>query len=70
MRYSRCINHQFFWQIPNYGNNLEVIKSYFGYRIYKLTIHKIIDLNDEKAHNKKIKENQVLVIKTNTSRAK
>ena len=70
MRYSRWINHQFFWQIPNYGNNLEIIKNYFGDRIYKLTIHKIIDLNNEKSHHKKIKENQILVIKTNANRLK
>ena len=70
IRYNRWIIHQFFWQIPNYGNNLEVIKNYFGDRIYKLTIHKQIELNDEKVQAKKIESNQVLVIKTNSNRLK
>lgn len=70
IRYSRWINHQFFWQIPNYGTNLEVIKNYFGDRIYKLSVHEIINLNNEKVHTKKIESNQVLVIKTTTNRLK
>ncbi len=70
IRYSRWINHQFFWQIPNYGTNLEIIKNYFGDRIYELTIHKQIEINDKKAHIKKIESNQVLVIKTPANRLK
>jgi site-specific recombinase XerD len=70
IRYSRWINHQFFWQIPNYGTNLEIIKNYFGERIYKLIIHEQIELNDKKVHLKKIEPNQVIVIKTTTNRLK
>jgi len=70
LRYSRWINHQFFWQIPNYGTNLEVIKNYLGDRIYKLTIHQQIEINNKKVQIKKIEPNQVIVIKTTTNRLK
>jgi integrase/recombinase XerD len=71
LRFSRWEKAQFLWNIPYYPRNLEMIKNYFGDRLFELKIHEEIEINlpDTSTHTK-IKKNEVLVYKTNTKRLK
>ena len=71
LRFSRWEKAQFIWTIPHYSGNLEMIKNYFGNRLFDLKIHEESEMNgaDESTHPK-IQKNEVLVYKTNTKRLK
>jgi integrase/recombinase XerD len=45
LRYARWEKTFFLWSIPHYPGNLEMIKNYFGSRIFDLKIHEEIDNN-------------------------
>ena len=69
LRYSKWEKDQFLWNIPHYPGNLEMIKNYFGDRIFDLKIHEEIEINTpDGGNNHKLKKDEVLVYKTNTKR--
>jgi site-specific recombinase XerD len=47
-RFVQWNKNGFFWQIPHYGNNLELLKAYFGDRISNVIFHKTIAIQPEK----------------------
>lgn len=71
MRYSRWEKTQCFWCIPHYPGNLEMIKNYFGERLYHLKVHEEIETPIPNTSNKiTFHKNEVLVYKTTTKRLK
>ena len=69
LRYSKWDKTLFLWAIPNYPGNLEMIKNYFGDRVFELKIHEEIEV--KLLTNKAIiNKNEVLVLKTITKRLK
>ncbi len=69
LRYCRWEKEFFHWVVPNYPGNLEMIKNYFGERIFQLIEHEQISIN-EPNETQKLKKNEVLVVRTNSKRLK
>jgi len=69
IRFSRWDKTQFVWHVPNYPGNLEMIKNYFGDRIFELKVHEQIGITTPNT-SIKINKNEVLIYKTNTGRLK
>jgi integrase/recombinase XerD len=67
IKYSKWDKAGFIWIIPNYGKNLEIIKDYFGNLADKILIHETYDISRQ-GENREIKNNCLLMIKTNTGR--
>ena len=69
VKYSRWNNNTYTWEIPNYPGNLDWIKDYFNGRISELIIHEsyTVDINSV---NRKLSNNDLLIIKTRTGRLK
>ncbi|MDX1904011.1 MAG: site-specific integrase [Thermonemataceae bacterium] len=66
-RFSKWDKMQKFWVIPNYPNNLELIKEYFKDRISKITIHETVEIQTaEKTYQ--ISEKDFLCVKTTSGR--
>ncbi len=40
LKYSRWLNKEYLWQIPDYPGNIELIKDHFGNRIHTLNINR------------------------------
>ncbi len=70
LRFSKWDKTQRVWIIPNYPDNLELIKAYFKDRISKIILHKEIEVQTDKETTHKIAEKDILVIKTKTKRLK
>ncbi len=71
LRYSKWEKEGYFWSIPHYPGNLEMIQNYFGNRIAELKIHEQIDIGAIGATSSpKLNKNEVLVLKTTTKRLK
>jgi integrase/recombinase XerD len=71
LRYSKWEKEQFFWTIPNYPGNLEMIVNYFGNRLHNLTVHEEIESPIPNSKEKvTFSKNEVLIFKTNTKRLK
>jgi integrase/recombinase XerD len=71
LRYSHWDNQGYFWNVPHFPGNLEMIQSYFGNRIAEIIIHEQLDINPDLATSSpKLNKNEVLVLKTNTKRLK
>lgn len=68
--YSRWNTKEFCWIVPNYGKNLEFIKSYFKDRITELVIHDELETNYGSNLERKIGKNDLLIIKTTAGRLK
>ena len=69
IRYSKWEKEQYFWSIPNYPGNLEMIVNYFGNRLHNLKIHEEIESLIPNSKNKvTFSKNEVLIFKTNTKR--
>ncbi len=68
-RFSSWEKEQRMWVIPNYSDNLELIKAYFKDRISQIIVHKAIEINT-KQNTYKINEKDVLVVKTPNGRLK
>jgi site-specific recombinase XerD len=68
LRFSKFDKTQRVWLIPNYPDNLELIKAYFKDRISNITIHQEVEVKTGKETTQKIGEKDVLVIKTQTNR--
>lgn len=70
IRYSRWNGEQFYWEVPNYPGNLEMIKEYFRERIDELVIHDKISVGPDGSAIRHIRRNELLIIKTTTGRLK
>lgn len=70
LRFSKWDKVHRVWLIPNFSNNLELIKEYFKDRISKITIHKEIEVKTGKDTGRKVGDKDVLCIKTTTKRLK
>jgi site-specific recombinase XerD len=71
IRYSKWEKEQYFWSIPNYSGNLEMIVNYFGNRLHDLKVHEEIESIIPNSENKvTFSKNEVLIFKTNTKRLK
>lgn len=68
LRYSRWLNKEYLWQVPDYPGNIDLIKSHFGSRIHSLNIHDAIDVPPNTGNQKTIAKNEVLFLKTRTGR--
>lgn len=68
LRYSRWLNKEYLWQVPDYPGNIDLIKSHFGSRIHSLNIHDTIDVPPNTGNQKTIAKNEVLFLKTRTGR--
>lgn len=70
LRYSRWLNKEFLWQVPDYPGNMDLIKDHFGSRIHSLNIHDSIDVPPNASNQKTIARNEVLFLKTRSGRMK
>lgn len=68
-RYVQWNKKGYYWQIPNYGKNLELLKSYFGTRISSILFHKAIEIQPEEQKYQVLKD-EVLAISMLNSRLK
>jgi site-specific recombinase XerD len=68
-RYVQWNKNGFFWQIPHYGNNLDLLKTYFGNRISNVLFHKTVAIQPEKQEYK-ILEDVVMAISMPNGRLK
>lgn len=70
LRYSRWDGKQFCWIVPNYPGNLDLIHDYFNERIYELIVHEDFDVKTSSTLQRKIRTNELLIIKTTAGRLK
>jgi len=70
LRYSRWDGKQFCWIVPNYPGNLDLINDYFNDRIYELIVHEDFEVKTSPDSQRKIRTNEMLIIKTTTGRLK
>lgn len=70
LRYSRWDGKQFCWIVPNYPGNIELINDYFNERIYELIVNEDFDVKTSSNTQRKIRPNELLIIKTTTGRLK
>ncbi|MDP2337737.1 MAG: tyrosine-type recombinase/integrase [Bacteroidota bacterium] len=70
LRYSRWDAKQYCWIVPNYPGNLDLINDYFKDRISELIIHDEYEIKTSADEQKTIKNNELLIIKTNSRRLK
>ena len=69
LKYSRWVTSGYFWEIPNYPGNLDLLKDHFRERIDELIIHEKFDIavaNEKRT----MTVNDLLIIKTKTGRLK
>ncbi|SMO66019.1 tyrosine-type recombinase/integrase [Solitalea koreensis] len=69
LKYSRWNASGFYWQLPNYGGNLDVLKSYFGNRLLHVSVSEEISLQAGSSQ-KVLNKNEAWVIKTVSGRIK
>ena len=70
LRYSRWLNKEYLWQIPDYPGNINLIKDYFGTRIHSLNFHDSIEVSPKTGTQRTIARNEVLLLKTRSGRVK
>ena len=70
LRFSRWDQKQFLWVVPNYPGNLNLINDYFNGRIDELIIHEDFEVKTSAGIQRKIRTNQLLLIKTVAGRIK
>ncbi len=68
-RFSRWDKKNYYWVIPNYDKNLELIKDYFKERILSIEINEEIPIICT-SENREIEKDQLLVVRTNNGRLK
>jgi hypothetical protein len=69
-RYSRWDGKQYCWIVPNYPGNLDLIHDYFNERIYELIVYEDFEVKISADTQRKIKTNQLIIIKAVTGRLK
>ncbi len=71
IKYCRWDGKQKIWIVPNYGDNLDLIKSYFKTRILQLNIHQRIEIKEDTDNkHRNINRDDILIIKTIRGRLK
>jgi site-specific recombinase XerD len=70
LRFSKFDKVQKVWLVPNYADNLELIKAYFKDRISQITIHKEVEVQTSSETKHKIGEKDILVLRTKVGRLK
>lgn len=68
IRFSYWDKANYQWIVPNYGENLELLKKYFAERINSITEAETLSINIETHQPIQIGKNEVLVYKTNSKR--
>ena len=68
-RFSRWDKKNYYWVIPNYDKNLELIKDYFKERILSIEINEEISIVNT-SENREIKKDEFLVVRANNGRLK
>ena len=68
-RFSRWDKKNYYWVIPNYDKNLELIKDYFRERILSIEINEEISIVNT-SENREIKKDEFLVVRANNGRLK
>ncbi len=69
LKYIRWVSSNYFWEIPNYPGNLDLIKDHFQNRIDEFIVHEKIDININN-EVRTLSANDLLIIKTKTGRLK
>ncbi len=70
LRFSRWDKKNYYWVIPNYPGNLDLLKEYFKGRISVLEILEDIEVESSSGDARIIGKEELLVIKTNSGRLK
>lgn len=70
IRYSHWNGDQFWWEVPNFPGNLDLIREYFRERIDELIFQDELSVGPEGASVRHIRRNELLIIKTTTGRLK
>lgn len=70
IKFSKWNAGGYFWQIPNYGGNIQMIKNYFGDRIVSFTESESISIAVGDMPTVILGKNEVLGIKTQSGRLK
>ncbi len=70
IRFSHWDAKQYCWVVPNYKDNLDLLKKHFNNRIFELIIHEEFDINSGDIVERKIGKEDVLLIKTKVGRLK
>lgn len=68
LKYSSWDKKNYYWVLPNYAGNLELLKNYFGERINSITISETIYKNNDFARAPE--HNEILLIQCNNGRLK
>ncbi len=69
LRYSRWNKKEFFWEIPNYPQYLDLIKKHFKERLNTIIINKENESSSKK-NQIKINKNELIIVKNNNGRLK
>ena len=69
-RFSRWDTKQFCWIVPNYGRNLDLLKSHFNGRITELIVHQQFETTINANEKRMVSKDELLLIKTNAGRLK
>jgi site-specific recombinase XerD len=67
IKYARWNKTNWFWEIPNYPGNLDLLKDYFGDRINELVVHDTIEIEVNET-TVQIRPNELLIYKTRKGR--
>ncbi len=70
LRYSSWDAKSYCWIVPNYGRNLDLLKSHFKDRITELVVHNGFESKINADEKRMIGKNDLLIIKTNFGRLK
>jgi len=70
IKYCRWDGKQKIWVVPNNGDNLDLLKSYFKTRILQINIHQSIEIKPDIEKQRTINKDDILIIKTNRGRLK
>lgn len=70
IKYSRWDYKKYCWIVPNYKNNLNLLKKYFGDRISEVYIDPNINISSSTDILSKIEKDELFIIKTNSGRLK
>lgn len=70
LRYSRWDKKQFCWVIPNFSENLNLLKNYFKERNPNIDIYADSEIYTTYDVKRKIEKDELLIIKTNSGRLK
>ncbi len=69
-RFSRWDKKKFCWIIPNFSENLNLLKDYFNARIVQLVVEEQFNIECSNTDSRSIEKDAILLIKTRTGRLK